>query len=207
MAGCGHGRCEHDHTHGIGEEKGFEYSLYKKIDFTHLEVLNEAEEGSGKSVFKPWEERLDSNKFVESDVDQELLFNIPFTGNVKLKGVILVGGEGDFHPRVMKLFKNKPHMTFDETEIEPDQVFELVEDLNGTVEYNTKVPRFSSVQCLSIYFPSNFGAETTKVTYIGLRGEFQEARRHEVTICNYEARANPADHKTNFLDTVNHAVS
>ena len=29
-------------------------------------------------------------------------------------------------------------MTFDETEIEPDQVFELVEDLTGNVEYNTK---------------------------------------------------------------------
>ena len=61
MAGCGHGHCEHDHNH-ISEEKGFEYSLYKKIDFTHLEVLNEAEEGSGKAVFKPWEERHDSNK-------------------------------------------------------------------------------------------------------------------------------------------------
>ncbi len=63
MAGCGHGHCEHDHNH-ISEEKGFEYSLYTKIDFTHLEVLNEAEEGSGKAVFKPWEERLDSNKVV-----------------------------------------------------------------------------------------------------------------------------------------------
>ena len=65
MAGCGHGHCEHDHNH-ISEEKGFEYSLYTKIDFTHLEVLNEAEEGSGKAVFKPWEERLDSNKVVLS---------------------------------------------------------------------------------------------------------------------------------------------
>ena len=61
MAGCGHGHCEHDHNH-IGEEKGFEYSLYKKIDFTHLEVLNESEEDSGKAVFKSWEERLDTNK-------------------------------------------------------------------------------------------------------------------------------------------------
>ena len=61
MAGCGHGRCEHDHNH-ISEDKGFEYSLYTKIDFTNLEVLNETEEGSGKTVFKSWEERLDSNK-------------------------------------------------------------------------------------------------------------------------------------------------
>jgi hypothetical protein len=29
-------------------------------------------------------------------------------------------------------------MTFDETSVEADQVFELVQDLNGTVEYATK---------------------------------------------------------------------
>ena len=35
-------------------------------------------------------------------------------------------------------YKNKSHMTFDETGVEPDQVFELVQDMNGTVEYTTK---------------------------------------------------------------------
>ena len=29
-------------------------------------------------------------------------------------------------------------MTFDETSIEPDQMFELVQDINGNVEYPTK---------------------------------------------------------------------
>lgn len=206
MAACGHGCCEHDHSNDE-EERGLQYSLYQTIDFIHLEVLNEAEEGSGRTVFRPWSERHDTSKCVESDVDEELLFNIPFTGNVKLKGIIIIGGEGGHHPSTMKLYKNKPHMTFDETSVEPDQVFELHPDRNGTIEYATKVPRFSSVQCLSIYLPSNFGEETTKVCYIGLKGEFQEAHRHEVTICNYEARANPADHKTSFMDTVNHAVS
>ncbi|XP_046857960.1 PITH domain-containing protein 1-like [Xenia sp. Carnegie-2017] len=205
MADCdGHNCSGHNH---ISEEKGVQYSLFTKIDFTHVEVLNEAEEGTGKTVFKPWEERLDRNKFVESDVDQELLFNIPFTGNVKLKGVIVMGGEGEQHPRVLKLYKNRPHMTFDETEMEQDQMFELVHDFNGTIEYTTKVPRFSSIQCLSMYFPLNYGAETTIITYIGLKGEFQEAHRHEVTICNYETRANPADHKTTFLNSVNHTIS
>ena len=36
-------------------------------------------------------------------------------------------------------YKNKSHMTFDETNVEPDQVFELVQDLNGMVEYVTKL--------------------------------------------------------------------
>ena len=38
------------------------YSLYQKIDTEKLQCLNEAEEGSGKTVFKPWDERFDRSK-------------------------------------------------------------------------------------------------------------------------------------------------
>jgi hypothetical protein len=52
----------------------------------------------------------------------------------------------------------------------------------------------------------NFGSETTKVYYIGLRGEFSEAHRHGVPICTYEARPNVSDHKSNAFDSVSHEV-
>lgn len=55
-----------------------------------------------------------SFQFVESDCDSELLINIPFTSNIKLKGLRLIGGEGDSHPSRIKLFKNRPGMTFDD---------------------------------------------------------------------------------------------
>lgn len=42
-------------------------------------------------------------QFVSSDADEELLFNIPFTGNVKLKGLIIMGGEDGYHPSNVKL--------------------------------------------------------------------------------------------------------
>ena len=59
----------------------------QRIDLSQLTCLNETAENSGRDVFKPYEQRLDREKCVESDADEELLFNIPFTGNVKLKGI------------------------------------------------------------------------------------------------------------------------
>lgn len=48
--------------------------------------MNETVEDSARKVFKSYEARLDRADYVVSDVDEELLINIPFTGNVKLKG-------------------------------------------------------------------------------------------------------------------------
>nr|XP_008518993.1 PREDICTED: PITH domain-containing protein 1 [Equus przewalskii] len=146
-------------------------------------------------------------QFVESDADEELLFNIPFTGNVKLKGIIIMGEDDDSHPSEMRLYKNIPQMSFDDTDREPDQTFSLNRDLTGELEYATKISRFSNVYHLSIHISKNFGADTTKVFYIGLRGEWTELRRHEVTICNYEASANPADHRVHQVTPQTHFIS
>lgn len=43
-------------------------------------------------------------QFVVSDADEELLFNIPFTGNVKLKGIVIIGADDDSHPSKVKLY-------------------------------------------------------------------------------------------------------
>lgn len=70
-----------------------------------------------------------------------------------------------------------------------------------------RISRFSNVYHLSIHISKNFGADTTKVFYIGLRGEWTELRRHEVTICNYEASANPADHRVHQVTPQTHFIS
>ena len=62
--------CGHSHDHGgpssgrpLNEgASGVEYSLYSKIIMDDVECLNEAEENSGRSVFKSWENRLDKEK-------------------------------------------------------------------------------------------------------------------------------------------------
>ena len=52
-------------------------SLYQKIDTEKLECLNESEEGSGKTVFKAWDDRLDKTKVIISAVS--ILGNVHFT--------------------------------------------------------------------------------------------------------------------------------
>uniref|UniRef100_A0A8C4QC29 PITH domain-containing protein 1 n=1 Tax=Eptatretus burgeri TaxID=7764 RepID=A0A8C4QC29_EPTBU len=212
MAGHGHshggGGCScggNEGSEGTGPGGGF--GLYLRIDKDNVECLNEAREGSGQEVLRAWDERTDRSKYVESDVDQELLFNIPFLGSVRLHGVVVMGEEGGAHPAEMRLFKNIPHMTFDDTGREADQEFGMSHDLTGTLEYPTKATRFSNVSHLSMHFSKNFGAENTKIYYIGLRGDWMQAHRHEVTICTYEASANPADHKTPSFTPQTHLIS
>ncbi|XP_055680531.1 PITH domain-containing protein GA19395 [Lutzomyia longipalpis] len=199
--------CNHGSSGGVDpNEIGINYSLYTKIDLDNVECLNESVENSGKLIFRSYEERFDTEKIVESDADPELLFNIPFTGNVKLKGIIVMGADDETHPNKLRLFKNRPKMTFDQTSVKADQEFQLAIDPNGSVEYNTKPVVFSSVHHLSLHFPGNFGDDSTKIHYIGLKGEFTEAHHHGVTICNYEVRPNVSDHKGSIFDNVNQEI-
>ncbi|XP_032453049.1 PITH domain-containing protein 1 [Nasonia vitripennis] len=186
-------RCQCGEEHNAGE-LGVQYNLFEKIDLQNVECLNELVEGSGAKIFKSWEDRLDHTKFVESDVDEELLFNIPFTGDIKLKGLIIVGGPDDSHPSEVKLYKNREGMTFDEAGSEPDQKFELIMDQYGVHEYPIKVAKFSSVHHLTLHFTGNRGAERTRIDYIGLKGEWTPGHRHGVTICTYEALPQHKDH-------------
>lgn len=64
MPGHGHS-CDGDHDHDETPEMGLQYSLYSKIDKDNLQCLNEVTENSGKTVFKPWEERLNFNTVSE----------------------------------------------------------------------------------------------------------------------------------------------
>ncbi|RRT82970.1 hypothetical protein B296_00002363 [Ensete ventricosum] len=83
-----------------------------RVSYLHLQVsaLNEAVAGSVKSVFKPWNRRLDTSEgFLESnDGDPELLVFIPFTSDVKIKSISVVGGSGGTSPSKMRAY-DSPH--------------------------------------------------------------------------------------------------
>jgi hypothetical protein len=54
---CDHS-CDGHSSIDNNQDLGILYSLYTRIDTERIECLNESVEGSGKLVFKPWEERL-----------------------------------------------------------------------------------------------------------------------------------------------------
>ena len=74
------------------------------------------------------------------------------------------------------------------------QEWDLVENLNGVMEYPTNVAKFNGVHSIDLFFPANFGADDTEITFVGFKGEFSERRRQAVEAV-YEARPVPQDHK------------
>ena len=188
--------CDHNHQHNgccdhgddMDQENSIAYSLYQKIDTTNLECLNELVDGSGKKVFKPWSERLNSEDFVESDCDAELIFNISFTGDVKLKGIVVIADE---ELQKMRLFKSKMRMSFDDVNAESDQEFRVSHDPRGLIEYPVKPTKFFNMHHLTIHFVNKNKDDDSKpcrIYYIGLRGEFTQANRDGIVIANYEIR-------------------
>ncbi|RNA06633.1 hypothetical protein BpHYR1_037478 [Brachionus plicatilis] len=203
---CNKENCDHQSANDQSEE----WNLFCKIDLDNVQCLNEETDGSCKKIFRSWEDRLLREHNVKSDVDQELLFNIPFSGTVKIKSIVIIGENNESHPYNIKLFKNKPFMTFDDVGIECDQEIELVKDPEGIVAYPLKMVKFSSVSHLSIYVPRNYANDNdvqTSVYYVGLKGEFLAGLRQQVVITNYEAKPNPADHKTNVTESFFQNVS
>ena len=66
MSGHGHSHGCGGHSHGSddleGAERGNQFNLYLKINKEQVQCLNEVRDGSGKDVFKPWDQRLDTEK-------------------------------------------------------------------------------------------------------------------------------------------------
>ncbi|KAH8933135.1 hypothetical protein BDL97_18G014700 [Sphagnum fallax] len=162
-----------------------------------VRALNEAIDGSAKSVFKPWENRLDFSTALESnDDDPELILFIPFTTDVKIKSISIIGGSDGTSPSKMRAFMNRDDIDFSAAaDLLPIQEWELAENPHGEIEYLTKYAKFQGVASLTLHFPRNFGANATCIHYIGLRGEATQLKRDVVATTVYEAIPNPSDHR------------
>lgn len=159
--------------------------------------LNESKQGSVKSIFKSYEERLDDSKFCRSEEgDPELIIHIPFISPCKISGLHLIGGEEGRSPASVKIFADREDLDFTSVgDTKCIQEVQLQEDFHGSLEYPLKVTKLQNVSCLTLFFPRNMGGDCLELFYIGLRGEGSNYQRKAV-LTVYEANPNPADHRT-----------
>ncbi|KAA0060990.1 PITH domain-containing protein 1 [Cucumis melo var. makuwa] len=165
----------------------------------HVSALNEATPGSVKSVFKAWEHRLNSSgdHLESNEGDPELLVFIPFTSDVKIKSISIIGGPDGTSPSKMRVFINREGIDFSDAQsMQAVQEWDLAENLQGVLEYQTRYSKFQGVGNLTLHFPDNYGGDTTQIHYIGLKGEATQLKRDVVATIVYEITPNPSDHKT-----------
>lgn len=174
--------CQHDETDSAK-------SLYRFIDTDRTICLNESIEGSGKTVIKPYDERFDTRLSVKSDVDEQLIFTIYFTGTVKLQTISIYSGNSC--PSKCKLYINT-EIDFT-TDRQPTQELELA-NISTLVEYPVRAALFTNVQSLSIFFTDCFEGDVTQIYSLGFKGAYMENIIRKVSTV-YEAQANISDHK------------
>lgn len=149
-------------------------------------------------VVKPWHERQDLTHYLESeDDDEQLLLRIPFTANVKLRSISLLGEGGAQAPKQLKIYINKPELDFSDVlddANQPVQTLDLVQS-RDVVEYPVRPAKFNNIQHLSLFFSHNFADEAespTRIYYVGFKGESSGKIVNSVKGIVYEAQANPA---------------
>ncbi|KAJ9132641.1 60S ribosomal protein L3 [Pleurostoma richardsiae] len=196
-----HGGDEHDHSDDI--TPALQFSLYPHINFDDVTALNEAQHGSAKAIVKKtWAERLADEPELASDADEQLIVNVPFTGQVKLHSILLRTSDSPSAPRTLRVFQNREDVDFDAAaEQEPAQELELART-SEVQELPVRRARFARVQRLALFFPDNFGdgdEDVTRIAYLGFKGEWMQLGRAPANIL-YEAAANPSDHAVKGTD-------
>ncbi|KAK9370641.1 galactose-binding domain-like protein [Lipomyces kononenkoae] len=187
----------HDHSHSPPPETTYDsQSLYSRIFHDQIWTMNESEPNAGRDVIKPWNERYNTTKILESDADEQLIMFIPFTGLVKLYSILVRSTPDEHAPKTIKIFKNRSDIDFSiATDLKADATVEHPNETSEIVEYHLKRAIFSNVQSICVFILDNHGEDTTKITYVGLRGEWKEFSKDPV-VTIYEAAANPSDHKS-----------
>ena len=198
--GHGHDHDVYDHAHDsinsiVGEE-----SLSRFVDHGSVICLNEATEGMGKNPFKHPENKLDDDPYLESDADEQLLIYVPFSEGVCIKSICFVGHQNGQAPRNIKMWVNKePHDIDFPTAEESDgdqEIKQLHQDLNADCYYFCKRDKFNTVSSVTIFVSANYGADTTRINFIGFKGEFGKGKRRAVEAI-YEVSGSAMDAKLN----------
>lgn len=196
MGGCCHEH-HHDDADHVKPGEGQQDLLYRSVDHDRITALNESEVGAAARIVKPYDARLDEAHVLTSDVDDDLLISIPFTGSVRLRALLLRSGPGGATPRAVHLYKNIESLDFEDAASEtppPTQKLTSIPETSEVVEIPLLAARFPDVQTLTLYVPGSLDGARTRLSFIGFRGESRIAQRSGPAHIVYEAAPRATDH-------------
>lgn len=172
-------------------KKGEQNLLFSRIDRDGVVAMNEQRPGMGIEIIKPWAERDDETRYLESDADDQLIIRIPFAGQVKLRSLLLKAGPTDQTPSALHLYPNIDNLDFEDasqgTHPAPAQKLESIAVAREVIEYPLRTAKLSAVRSLTIFVPASLGSDTSRIYFLGLRGQWQDLRREGPTNIVYEA--------------------
>jgi hypothetical protein len=188
--------CAHDHD--CDASTCGNASLHAFVDVPAVTAFNAREDDAAPGVIRAWERRHDrTGRALVSEDDGELVIRIPFTTDVKLRGVMVLGGADGRAPREMRAFANRRDIdAMNANRKTPTQKWDLTVDEDGVLEYTTEAASWQATASVTLYFPANFNDDgETEIWYIGLRGEGTGHDRDMVVTAVYESSAQPQDHE------------
>jgi hypothetical protein len=84
----------------------------------------------------------------------------------------VVGGSSLTCPSRVRLFVNRDDVDFGiAEELKPTQAFDLHEDPEARIDYPLQAHKFQNISSISLFFEDSIGEETTRITYLGFKGE------------------------------------
>ena len=116
------------HAHDCEASSCGEASLHGFVNHPCVTALNARDLVSAALVLRPWHERRLVDTALEStEDDPELLLHIPFTADVRLRGILVAGGSEGRAPTEMRAFVNRNDVDFGLAgELTPVQEWTLV---------------------------------------------------------------------------------
>ena len=126
-----------------------------------------------------------------------MVVKIPFNCEVKVKAVCVAGQPEGFAPNKMKVYKNIEAVDYSILEDKkPIQVFDLAENILADIDCALNVSKFESCSNIVLGFEGSFGADTTQINFIGIKGQMIRAKQQTMGDCKVELVPNLADHKS-----------
>jgi hypothetical protein len=160
--------------------------------------LNEQVAGMCIKTIKPYDKQNDEIDYLESDADDQLIIRVPFIGSVKLRSLMIKTSPAENTPTEIHLFSNLETLDFEEASNETvpaTQKLQSVAVSRETVTYPLKTAKFNNVRSITLFVPASRGGDTSRVYFIGFRGEWLgNQRRDGPSNIVYESSPQIKDH-------------